>query len=121
MEGLAGKTSVCVSVEPGICGFPCVIEAGNLDSRNVSLKITDSDCEQIQRLSERLNAISLKELFMPLTRNPIYVSAEKSGCHPSCPVPLAIVKAVEVARDMAIPKDIRIRFEPCDGKVTDGK
>jgi hypothetical protein len=54
--------------------------------------------------------MSLKELFMPLTRNPVYIAAEKSGCHPSCAIPAAVIKAVEVALGMALPKEVRIKF-----------
>ncbi len=54
---------------------------------------------------------------MPVTRNPVYIAAQQSGCHPSCPVPGAIVKAAEVALELALPGDAIIRFEPCTGKA----
>ena len=60
--------------------------------------------------------MTLKELFMPVTRNPVYIAAEQSGCHPSCPIPAAALKAVEVAMEMALPRDVSIRFEQCQGE-----
>ena len=101
---------VYVRVDPGICGFPCTIKAQKLDNRTVNVEINDSECKQIKRLSTGLTGMSLKDLFMPLTRNPVYTAAEKSGCHPSCAIPAAVIKAVEVALGMALPKEVRIKF-----------
>jgi len=98
-----------VKGEPGICGFPCTIRAEKSGKGSVTVKIA-SECKQIQRLSACLTEISLKELFMPLTRNPVYMAAEKSGCHSACVIPAAILKAVEVALEMALPKEVRVTF-----------
>ncbi len=51
---------------------------------------------------------------MPTTRNPVYLAADHAGCHPSCPVPPAVLKAAEVALEMALAHDATIRFEPCE-------
>ena len=109
-----GKT--CVSVNPGICGFTCRIETRKIDKNIVSVKISESECKQIKQLCGLLNKIALRELFMPITRNPVYMAAERSGCHPSCPIPAAVLKAVEVSMEMALPRDVSIRFEPCKGE-----
>jgi hypothetical protein len=104
---------VCVTVDPGICGFPCVIKARKTGMRKVSLEISGSDCEQIQKMAEHLATLSVKELFTPLSRNPVYVSAEKSGCHLSCAIPVAVIKAAEVALELALPLDVGIKFKAC--------
>ena len=100
-------------VDPGVCGFPCVIKARKKGARSVSLEVSGSDCQQIQRMAERLVSLSIKELFTPLSRNPVYDAAEKSGCHLSCAVPVAIIKAAEVAMEMALPREVHIKFEAC--------
>ena len=105
----------CVSVNPGICGFVCHITARKLNKKTVSLTIAESECKQIQQLSGILKNIVLKELFMPVTRNPVYLAAEQSGCHPSCPIPAAVLKAAEAAMEMALPRDVLIQFELCKG------
>jgi len=102
---------VRVTVEAGICGFPCVIEAQKKSQHRVSVKITGSECKQIQGLSKLVNEISMRELFAPISRNPVFSSAQRSGCHPSCAIPVAVLKAVEVAMDMALPRDVVIKFE----------
>jgi hypothetical protein len=102
----------CMTVTPGICGFACHIGARKIDKRIVAIDITDSECKQIQLLAGQLVEMSLKELFMPMIHNPVYVAAEKSGCHPSCAIPLAVLKTVEVAMGMALPQDVQFRYEP---------
>jgi hypothetical protein len=82
-------------------------------AREISLEISGSDCEQIQRLAERLATLSLKDIFAPLSRNPVYISAEKSGCHLSCAIPVAVIKAAEVALELALPQEVHIKFEVC--------
>jgi hypothetical protein len=107
------QDNICVTVEPGICGFPCRITARMLDKQTVLLKISESECKQIQRLSKRLKKITMPELFAPITRNPVYLAAQQSGCHPSCVIPAAVLKAVEAAMDMALPRDVHIQIVPC--------
>ena len=103
--------TIRVEADPGICGFPCIIETWKKGPREVSLRITGSECEHIKLLSGAVKEMSLRDLFKPMTKNPVYVSAQQAGCHPSCPVPVAVLKAVEVAMDMALPRDVRIKFE----------
>ena len=100
-----------VVAEPGICGLPCDIEAVREENYEVSIRITGAECKHIRRLSEQIGQMSMRDLFKPMTRNPIYSAAQRAGCHPSCPIPMAVLKAVEVAMEMALPCDVNIRFE----------
>jgi hypothetical protein len=102
---------VRVAVDSGICGFHCLIEAREIEKHTIALKITGSECKQIQHLSGKVKQMNLRDLFAPLGKNPVFTAAQAAGCHPSCPVPVGILKAVEVAMGMALPKDAVIRFE----------
>jgi len=42
--------------------------------------------------------------------NPVYRSAAKHLKHVACPVPSAILKAIETESGMNVPKDVRIEF-----------
>lgn len=117
-EAAGDPNEACVHVVPGACGFVGIVKARKLENRKIGFQICNSECEQINRLSANLPEINWKDLFVPLTRNPVYVNAEKSGCHPSCVIPAAMLKAAEVAMEMAIPKDVYFRFQPCDGGPT---
>ena len=115
--GTEGRlTDTCASVNAGICGFTCHIEAWKIDKRAAGLKISESECQQIQRFSDLVSKLTLREIFMPVTRNPVYLAAQQSGCHASCPIPMAVLKTAEVAMEMALPREVSMRFEPCKGE-----
>lgn len=106
-----------VNVDPGICGFPCVIQVRKDDARTVSIEIFGSECEQIKKLAGQLKRMTMQELFLPVSKNPAFLFAQKSGCHPSCPVPVAVLKAVEVGMEMALPRQVRITFDEVNRKL----
>jgi hypothetical protein len=106
----APPEATSVAVEPGVCGFHCTVRAEKSTDGKIRVFITDSKCELVQKMSEFIEAFSLKELFLPLTKNPIYQWAERARCHPSCIVPFAILKAVEVEAGMALPRGAAIEF-----------
>ena len=102
--------AITLSVDPGICGFSCIIEARKGDRETVSLLINGSECKHVQRFSEFVKEITLKELFAPFDANPVYISAQQARCHSSCPIPSAVLKAAEVTMSMALPRDVSIEF-----------
>ncbi len=101
---------VVANVNPGVCGFNCRIEAEPAGRRSVRIMIRESECTMVQKFSGLIEDISLKDLFIPLTKNPIFSAAEQAGCHLACPVPVSVVKACEVALGLAVPKDAAICF-----------
>ena len=101
----------CIAVDPGVCGFTCVIRVKQLDKRSVAIEIAESECEQIKKLDGRLETLSLRDLFTPLTRNPVYKAAQASGCHASCAIPSAVLKAAEVAMGMALARPVSFSFD----------
>ncbi len=105
-----------ITVEPGICGFPCEIQVRKDGTRTVSIEISGSECKQIKRLTGLLKRMTMQELFLPVSKNPAFLFAQKSGCHPSCPVPVAVLKAVEVSMEMALPRQVRITFNEAHEK-----
>jgi Family of unknown function (DUF6951) len=99
------------TVDPGICGFPCVIEGERKDKYLVELRGRGSECKHIQRFFEQIREISLRDLFAPISKSPVFQAAQQSGCHPMCPVPIAVLKTAEVTMGMALPRDAEIKFE----------
>ncbi len=102
---------IVVDVNPGICGFDCRVCAKQAENRTVEVTITGSGCTMIQEVDKHINEITMQDLFVPLTKSKIFISAEKAGCHLACPIPMAIAKAAEVALELALPKDVLIRIE----------
>ena len=107
----------CITVEPGACGFTCVIRARQVEKRSVAIEITGSECGQIKQLAEQLELLSLKDLFTPLTRNPVYKAAEIAGCHADCVIPSAVLKASHTALGMAVARPVRFSFDCCKEDV----
>ena len=104
------RGALCAVVEPGVCGLACRIEITNLEKRRISLTISGSECRQVQEMGRLLDELTLQDLFAPVSRNPVFLSAEKARCHSSCIVPAAILKLAEVAMGMALPREARIKF-----------
>ncbi len=100
----------CITVDPGICGFPCKIEGWLKEKRVAGIRILDCECEMIEKLSENIEEITLRQLFLPMSKNPIFLSAQDAGVHLACPIPSAMVKTLEVTLGLAVPKDISILF-----------
>jgi hypothetical protein len=97
-----------VEVLPGVCGLNTRIVAHADDMYNVTLEIT-SDCEHIKQLAVKLTEISaLDELMRPINETTPYRLAGNCRTHAACPVPSAILKAIEVAAGMALPADVHM-------------
>lgn len=100
-----------VIVNPGVCGFRCLVHAIKMGKGRVAVSILDSCCGQVQKMSQLLEEISMEDLFKPLSRNPVLLWGEQAHCHTTCIVPFAVLKAVEVEMGTAVPRDAEIKFE----------
>ncbi len=96
-------------IHAGICGFKTVVTA-TADGDVVNLKI-ESECKAIQKLAEHLTQVEpFKEIS---TRRGMPRSLEMGAqyCnHAACPVPVGIIKAVEVESNLALPADVSIKL-----------
>jgi hypothetical protein len=101
-----GMTKVVVF--PGICGFSATIEVNKIAKRNVSVSIC-SDCEHVSRLAEIFKDADIFDVLKPQA---FFVQTKAAECmlHAACPVPVGIVKTIEVEAGLALPKDVSIHF-----------
>ncbi len=98
-------------INAGICGFNTTVEAIDLKKYKIRLNIT-SDCPSIQKLAEELVEIdALDEIAKKAKSTKTYEIAAKHCPHCSCIVPSGIIKAVEVAAGLALPKDAVIKIQ----------
>ena len=109
----------CAVVEAGICGFGCRIEAYRTGEWESTLRISETDCDHIRQLAEKIDTVSMQEVFAPFSRNPVFAAAQQVECHASCVVPAAILKTAEAAMGVALPRQVTIHFEACNGTETD--
>lgn len=98
-----------VIVSPGACGMESTIEVEKKDSGTYSVKI-GSDCEMVVKLGEEITELTMMDVFKRLLDNPVYTRAATCLKHVACPVPSAILKALEVEAGLNVPKDVSIRF-----------
>jgi len=102
---------VNTNVQSGICGFVTDIEAASEDMQNVELKIT-STCPKIKKISEKLKKVDAYNEIKEGFNGEIYKTAqsELNGMCSSCVVPNSIIKSMQVAAMLALPKDISIKI-----------
>jgi hypothetical protein len=96
-------------ISPGICGFTTVVEA-RMEGKVCKLKI-GSDCESIRRLAEELTEVQPFQEISTRRSTPRTLQMGAKHCaHAACPVPVGIIKAVEVEARLALPKDVVIKL-----------
>jgi hypothetical protein len=60
-------------------------------------------------MSQELKEVdAFEEYFSKFGNSKVYELAKKFCKHPACPVPSAIIKGIEVACGLALPKDVEI-------------
>ncbi len=101
-----------VTVTCGNCNFTARIET-HADPEGIVRVALICDCPRVQQFaaaSGRLSATcaagwKCADFF-------VYKQAAEANLHPACPVPVAMLKAIEVAAGLALPQDVLIHFEP---------
>lgn len=100
-----------VKVEAGVCGFVTEVEAILDDSQKVTLSI-ESDCPHVMALADNYpESEGMMEVFLPFGESPLFKAAQDNLKHSACPVPTAIMKAIEVSCGLALPRDVAIIVE----------
>lgn len=99
-----------VKVNAGICGFNTVIRVDSEDMQNAVLEIT-TECSNIKPMEQELKEVDgFEECFSKVGDSKVYELAKKYCKHAACPIPPAIIKGIEVACGLALPKDVDIRI-----------
>lgn len=98
-----------VKVDPGQCGMAAVIEVKQTAKGSFELRII-SDCEMVRKLSGEVPTLTLADAFSKFSENKVYVKGTRCLRHVACPVPSAILKALEVEAGLGVPRDVKICF-----------
>ncbi|MDA8078993.1 MAG: hypothetical protein M0Z79_08660 [Nitrospiraceae bacterium] len=96
-------------VDPGQCGMSVVVEVDKKGKDVFELRIT-SDCEMVRKLGEAVPSLTLADAFKKFSDNPVYRKGAACLRHAACPVPGAILKALEVEAGLGVPRDVTIVF-----------
>ena len=99
-------------IKAGICGFTTEIIATSKDMETASLTV-NSECPNYKKLGDELKEIdAMTSLYSrKVGTDEVYKVCAKHCRHAACPVPCGILKTVEVACGLALPKDIIIKIE----------
>ena len=92
-----------VIVNPGVCGFTTTIEVDKVDKRRVKVVIT-SDCEMVTELGESFTEVDAGQALKQGQALSEYV-------HATCPIPIAVLKAIEAEAGLTVPCDVVILFD----------
>jgi len=98
-----------VVVNSGACGFTVTIKADKGKEKKISVSL-DTTCEMVQKMLADIALVDHRVTLTGFRDNPVYLSAAKHLKHVACPVPSAILKAIETEAGMNVPKDARIEF-----------
>jgi hypothetical protein len=105
-----------VRITPGNCNFQSRIRVDRITNTRFKVEI-ETECQQVTRLAGLIHEMSLRDALSPVTHSPLLERAVASGLHVSCPIPLGIIKAIEVEAGLALPADVGIYFESRKGET----
>ena len=110
-------TDCRVCVDAGVCKMTTLITAKDNGMGLIELDI-QSDCPNILKMSWRLEPMSpYAEVEAEFSKSTIYQLANDAIPHTACPVPSAMVKALEVAGDLGLKREAVIRFVEDDEQI----
>ncbi len=97
-------------IQAGVCGFTTHVEA-DAEDEMVSFTLT-TDCQKVRGLARALADVPVdayQEIHAGYEGKLLsIVRANLSGCCAGCAVPVGLFKAMQVAAQVALPKDVVI-------------
>jgi hypothetical protein len=93
----------------GNCGFSTQVET-TMDGKVCKVKIT-SECAAIQRMANELTEVNpYGEISFRRAMPKTHEMGHKYCTHAACPVPVGIIKAIEIEAGLALPTDVTIKL-----------
>jgi hypothetical protein len=103
-----------VNIDAGVCGFMATACAISKDGQNVTFDIT-TNCEKIRLLGQALQGKEPIDAYQEISPggSAVIMTTVKdtlTGCCAGCAVPVGLFKGMQVAANLALPKDINIKI-----------
>jgi hypothetical protein len=100
------KAEIC----SGVCGFNTTVEARQDGAGQIQLTI-ESECKAINRLAAELTRVDPFREFTYKGQGPRTFELAAEHCsHAACPVPVGIIKAIEIEAGLALPAHVSIKL-----------
>ncbi len=101
-----------VTVDPGVCRLGTTIVAKPSEDMMSVVFEVETACPHIRKLADSVGEVNAYEVMgLKMRDNPIYVAASEFCPHAACPVPCAFIKAMEVASDLGLKRDVSLKIE----------
>jgi len=94
-------------VQAGACGFTVTIEVFESSAQRFRVNVA-SDCKMVREWGKQLGDIHPHEILK--FPKGFLLCASQYINHAACPVPVAVLKAIEVKAGIASPKDVIFHF-----------
>lgn len=96
-------------IDSGICGFTATVRT-RMEGRKCVVEV-ESDCDAIQRLGQELAEVDPFQEISFRGEGPRTLRLGTKHCyHTACPVPVGIIKAIEIEAGLALPADASIKL-----------
>jgi hypothetical protein len=97
----------------GICGFNTTVRTRQ-EGAKCKVNI-ESECQAIQRLAAELTEVEPFREISFRGKGPLTLELAARYCpHAACPVPVGIIKAIEIESGLALPADPTIQLSKSD-------
>lgn len=105
-------------IDPGTCGFRATVTA-TVEGGRKACFVIDSQCEHVAKLIAALPAREPFDVYVEMdTReeSPLHALCRESlkGSYPWCPVPLGMLKAMQVAAGLSLADSMTLTMSPGD-------
>jgi len=98
------------NIRAGICGYTTKVTAKADEEQDVALEIT-TECPNLKALEKELTQVNAyEECFEKIGEGTVYDTVRKHCRHAACPVPCGILKAIEAAAGLALPREVHIEI-----------
>lgn len=97
-------------VDPGICGMIATITTRKTGKLCVKIEI-ESPCSKVTNIASSFANIAIRDALKPQINSQVYQCASVNNFCASCPVPMGILKSIEIEMGLALPKPVNIDFE----------
>ena len=100
-------------ITSGICGFTATVKT-RMEGRKCRVSV-ESECDAIQRLGEALQEVEPFQEISFRGEGPQTLKMGAKHCyHTACPVPVGIIKAIEIEAGLALPADAVVKLSKSD-------
>jgi len=97
-------------IKPGSCGEKTTVEVEKKGPRELEISM-DTRCHKIEEFASLVQGMEWTEALEAMCESRVYRAATRARLHPSCCVPPALIRAIEIELGAAVPEAMRVEFQ----------